>query len=225
MDLGISERRASGGVSIWPDLYDFISYLIFASLLDRAYVFDLSEHAESRPMGLQGDDSSRGHCMCWMGHKLLYGETVRWSERHQRRRWVSASILFMLVRIVIENPICRAFAVGLVANLYARLLKGNAFVVMVCCILFGVTLFLIPELHAHQITGILFQLPSGLGSGGLLSYASQQASGSSDSYLAGFQTALKLVSVAIGLTIGLGLSLVITYPIQSRRREAGIFSL
>lgn len=76
-----------------------------------------------------------------------------------------------------------------------------------------------------QITGIMFQLPSGLGSGGLLSYASKQASGYTDSYLSGFQTALKLVSVAIGLTIGLGLSLVLTHPIQSRKREAGIFSL
>ncbi|CAA7264465.1 unnamed protein product [Cyclocybe aegerita] len=98
-----------------------------------------------------------------------------------------------------------AFAVGLVANIYARIFSGNAFVVM--------------------ITGILFQLPSGLGNGGLLSYASEQASGSSESYLSGFRTALKLVSVAIGLTIGLGLSLALTHPVQSRKREAGIFSL
>ncbi|KAF8151525.1 hypothetical protein B0H34DRAFT_664487 [Crassisporium funariophilum] len=98
-----------------------------------------------------------------------------------------------------------AFAVGFVANLYARIFGGNAFVIM--------------------ITGILFQLPSGLGSGGLLSYATQQASGSPDSYISGFRTALKLVSVAIGLTVGLGLSLSVTHPIQSRKREAGIFSL
>ncbi|KAF8962896.1 hypothetical protein BDZ97DRAFT_1920221 [Flammula alnicola] len=98
-----------------------------------------------------------------------------------------------------------AFAVGLISNSYSRIFSGNAFVVM--------------------ITGILFQLPSGLGSGGLLSYASQETSGSPDSYLSGFRTALKLVSVAIGLTIGLGLSCVLTHPIQSRKREAGIFSL
>ncbi|KAF4622432.1 hypothetical protein D9613_009458 [Agrocybe pediades] len=98
-----------------------------------------------------------------------------------------------------------AFAVGLISNIYGRVFSGNAFVVM--------------------ITGILFQLPSGLGSGGLLTYASEQASGSPDSYISGFRTALKLVSVAIGLTIGLGLSLALTYPIQSRKREAGIFSL
>lgn len=98
-----------------------------------------------------------------------------------------------------------AFAVGIVANVYARIFSGNAFVVMV--------------------TGILFQLPSGLGSGGLLSYATEQAAGSAESYISGFRTTLKLISVAIGLAIGLGLALVITHPIQSRKREAGIFSL
>ncbi|KXN92483.1 Pheromone-regulated membrane protein 10 [Leucoagaricus sp. SymC.cos] len=99
-----------------------------------------------------------------------------------------------------------AFAVGIVANIYARIFSGrNAFVVM--------------------ITGILFQLPSGLGNDGLLSYASQQASGSTTSYISGFHTAMKLVSVAIGLTIGLGLASVIAHPRQSKRREDGIFSM
>ncbi|KAF9002205.1 hypothetical protein BDQ17DRAFT_551655 [Cyathus striatus] len=98
-----------------------------------------------------------------------------------------------------------AFAVGLVSNLCSRFFSGNAFVIM--------------------ITGILFQLPSGLGTGGLLSYASEQTGGSPDSYISGFRTALKLVSVAIGLAIGLALSLSLTHPIQSKRREAGIFSL
>ncbi|KAH6905126.1 pheromone-regulated membrane protein Prm10 [Coprinopsis sp. MPI-PUGE-AT-0042] len=98
-----------------------------------------------------------------------------------------------------------AFTVGIVSNIYARIFSGNAFVVMV--------------------TGILFQLPNGLGSGGLLSYASQQASGSSDAYISAFMPTLKLIAVAMGLAIGLGFSLVVTYPIQSRRREAGIFSL
>ncbi|TFK22533.1 DUF1212-domain-containing protein [Coprinopsis marcescibilis] len=96
-----------------------------------------------------------------------------------------------------------AFTVGLISNVYARIFSGNAFV----------------------ITGILFQLPSGLGIGGLLSYATEQASGSTTSYISGFKTTGKLVSVAIGLTIGLALSVVVTHPIQSKRREAGIFSL
>ncbi|KAJ7101471.1 hypothetical protein B0H15DRAFT_816210 [Mycena belliarum] len=98
-----------------------------------------------------------------------------------------------------------AFAVGVVANVYARFFSGNAFVIM--------------------ITGILFQVPSGLGNGGLLTYASQKTAGAATSYLAGFQTALQLVSVAIGLTVGLGLALALVHPIQSRRRAGGVFSL
>ncbi|KAH7886562.1 hypothetical protein F5I97DRAFT_1926861 [Phlebopus sp. FC_14] len=98
-----------------------------------------------------------------------------------------------------------AFAVGFVSNMYGRFFNGNAFVVM--------------------ITGILFQVPSGLGNGGLLNFVSDQTSGSSSSYLSGFQTALQLISVAIGLTVGLGISLVVVHPIQSRRRAGGLFSL
>ncbi|KAG2129605.1 hypothetical protein DEU56DRAFT_816968 [Suillus clintonianus] len=98
-----------------------------------------------------------------------------------------------------------AFAVGFVSNLYGRFFEGNAFVVM--------------------ITGILFQLPSGLGNGGLFNFVVDQTSGSSSSYLSGFKTALQLISTSIGLTVGLGISLVLVHPIQSRRRAAGVFSL
>ncbi|KAI0280636.1 hypothetical protein BGY98DRAFT_1088820 [Russula aff. rugulosa BPL654] len=96
---------------------------------------------------------------------------------------------------------------GVIANIYGRFFRGNAFAVM--------------------ITGILFQLPSGLGSGGLLHFASQQASGSSSStsYLTGFQVALQLISVSVGLTVGLSISLVLVFPIQSRKRKSGVFSL
>jgi uncharacterized membrane protein YjjB (DUF3815 family) len=76
-----------------------------------------------------------------------------------------------------------------------------------------------------QITGILFQVPSGLSNGGLLQFASQQSSGVYNSYLSGFQTILQLISVAIGLTVGLSISLLVVYPVQSRKRVAGIFSL
>ncbi|KAI0308916.1 hypothetical protein OF83DRAFT_1180231 [Amylostereum chailletii] len=98
-----------------------------------------------------------------------------------------------------------AFAVGFVANVYGRVFKGNAFVVM--------------------ITGILFQVPSGLSNGGLFTFAEQSTSGQTNSYLSGFQTALQLVSVSLGLTVGLGISLVLVFPIQSRKRQAGVFSL
>ncbi|KAL1741632.1 hypothetical protein HDZ31DRAFT_45008 [Schizophyllum fasciatum] len=115
---------------------------------------------------------------------------------------------FTATKFVNQNDISAAvgaFAVGVVANVYARFFSGNAFVVM--------------------ITGILFQLPSGLGNGGLLSFAEKQISGSSTSYLSGFQTALQLISVSIGLSVGLGIALFIVHPIQSRRRGGGVFSL
>ncbi|KAH9940072.1 uncharacterized protein BXZ73DRAFT_99073 [Epithele typhae] len=100
-----------------------------------------------------------------------------------------------------------ALAVGFVSNVYGRLFHGSSFVVM--------------------ITGILFQLPSGLANGGLFTFVSQQESGSStsESYVSGFQTALQLISVSIGLTVGLGISLLLVHPIPSRRRAAGMFTL
>ncbi|KAI0367111.1 DUF1212-domain-containing protein [Pilatotrama ljubarskyi] len=100
-----------------------------------------------------------------------------------------------------------ALAVGFVSNLYGRFFSGNAFVIM--------------------ITGILFQLPSGLANGGLFTFVHQQESGSSsnEAYLSGFQTALQLISVSIGLTVGLGISLVLVHPIPSRRRGTGMFTL
>ncbi|THG94343.1 hypothetical protein EW145_g8159, partial [Phellinidium pouzarii] len=99
-----------------------------------------------------------------------------------------------------------AFAVGLIANVYGRFFSGNAFVIM--------------------ITGILFQLPSGLGNGGLITFASRNnESGSATSYLSGFNTALQLISVSVGLTVGLGISLVVVFPILSRKRASGVFSL
>jgi len=53
----------------------------------------------------------------------------------------------------------------------------------------------------------------------------EETSGSDTSYLSGFDVALKLVSVSIGVAMGVSLALVITHPIQSRKRGAGIFSL
>ncbi|CAE7083162.1 unnamed protein product [Rhizoctonia solani] len=100
-----------------------------------------------------------------------------------------------------------SLAVGLAGNMYGRFFNGTAFVVM--------------------ITGILFQLPSGLANGGLLSFASTNNSvGSTYSYATGFQVAEQLVSVAVGLTVGLFCSALLVHPFGgSRRRGGGLFSL
>jgi len=96
----------------------------------------------------------------------------------------------------------------MISNLAGRFLNGNAFTIM--------------------ITGILFQVPSGLGNNGLVVFVSQRTnstSSDSDAYLSGFDTSLQLISVAIGLTIGLGIALFLSHPIPSRRRAGGVFSL
>ncbi|GJJ13485.1 hypothetical protein Clacol_007739 [Clathrus columnatus] len=103
-----------------------------------------------------------------------------------------------------------AFAVGVTANLYARFFYGNAYVVM--------------------ITGILFQLPSGLANGGLLKFAAADNSANGgpnfSSYQAGFQVAIQLIVVAIGLTVGLFTSVVVVHPLGgSKRRMGALFSL
>ena len=77
----------------------------------------------------------------------------------------------------------------------------------------------------EQITHILFQLPSRLGTGGLLVFATETAEGSTTSLIDGFSVALRLISVEIGLAVGLGLASAVAFPFQSKKREGGIFSL
>lgn len=120
-----------------------------------------------------------------------------------------------------------SFAVGVLGNLYGRFAAGNAFIVMVRAFSCHVFRSFALNLHSsfYQITGILFQLPSGLSNGGLLAFSSDSQSGSSDTYSTGFQTAEQLVEVAIGLTVGLFVASVVVHPFQSKRRGAGLFSL
>ncbi|KAJ7642254.1 DUF1212-domain-containing protein [Roridomyces roridus] len=122
----------------------------------------------------------------------------------------SATTNFAKTVIINQSNLTAAigsFAVGLTANVIARFSAGNAFVIM--------------------ITGMLFQLPSGLGDGGLLNYASDTTGGSPTSLLAGFQTGLQLVGVGVGMGVGLGIALVLVHPWNSRgaERDGGVFSL
>ncbi|BEJ17507.1 hypothetical protein CspHIS471_0609080 [Cutaneotrichosporon sp. HIS471] len=107
-----------------------------------------------------------------------------------------------------------SFCVGIIGNVYGRFNHGSGFPVMV--------------------TGILMQLPSGLSQGGLFSFAAagqaiSESNGTTGTttaqYSQGFQVAEQLVSVAIGLTVGLFVAAVVTHPLGgSRRRGGGIFS-
>ncbi|KAL7420196.1 pheromone-regulated protein prm10 [Cryptotrichosporon argae] len=97
-----------------------------------------------------------------------------------------------------------SFCVGILGNLYGRFSNGASFPVMV--------------------TGILFQLPSGLSNGGIFSFAADTG-GTTSQYSEGFGVAEQLVSVAIGLTVGLFVSAVVTHPLGGgRKRGSGIFS-
>lgn len=73
-----------------------------------------------------------------------------------------------------------SFVVGTLGHIFGRFSNGSSFPV--------------------TVVGILFQLPSGLGNGGIFSFASENQSGSGNAYSDGFQVAEQLVSVAIGLT-------------------------
>lgn len=98
-----------------------------------------------------------------------------------------------------------SFCVGILGNIYGRVSKGASFPVMV--------------------TGILMQLPSGLKEGGLFNFANDTDGGSVAQWGTGFKVAGQLVSVAIGLTVGLFVAAVVMHPLGgSRRRGAGIFS-
>ncbi|WVR06319.1 hypothetical protein IAU60_003349 [Kwoniella sp. DSM 27419] len=98
-----------------------------------------------------------------------------------------------------------SFVVGTLGNLYGRISNGSSFPV--------------------TVTGILFQLPSGLSNGGIFNFAAESSDGSANAYSDGFQVAEQLVSVAIGLTVGLFVSAAVTHPFGGgRRRGSGIFS-
>ncbi|TRM66395.1 hypothetical protein BD626DRAFT_546679 [Schizophyllum amplum] len=90
-----------------------------------------------------------------------------------------------------------AFVIGLLGNLYSRIAHGTAFTAMV--------------------TGVLFLVPSGIAqSGGVTpTYHS-----SAEQYSSGFSLALRMISVASGVTIGLLVSQVLVYLFGNRKNAA-----
>jgi len=80
-----------------------------------------------------------------------------------------------------------AFAIGLLGNFYSRLARGTAFTSMV--------------------TGVLLLVPSGVARGGGL-LSSQP---SMQQYTAGFDLAIRMMEVSIGITIGLFASQMLVY--------------
>ncbi|CAO1617635.1 unnamed protein product [Sympodiomycopsis kandeliae] len=96
-----------------------------------------------------------------------------------------------------------SLAVGLLSNAYGRIFDGRSYVV--------------------AVTGVLYQLPSGLSNGGLLNFA--ETKNNTDNFNSGFTVAQSLVETALGLTVGLFASTIIAYVLGGRKqRVGGLFS-
>ncbi|KAE9408275.1 DUF1212-domain-containing protein [Gymnopus androsaceus JB14] len=90
-----------------------------------------------------------------------------------------------------------AFVIGLLGNIYSRVIGGTAFTSMV--------------------TGVLFLVPSGIAQGGGVTQTYQS---SAEQYSTGFSLALRMISVASGVTIGLFVSQVLVYLFGTRKNAA-----
>ncbi|KAF9270039.1 DUF1212-domain-containing protein [Marasmius fiardii PR-910] len=90
-----------------------------------------------------------------------------------------------------------AFAIGLLGNIYSRVFGGTAFTSMV--------------------TGVLFLVPSGIAQGGGITQTFHSAA---EQYQTGFSLALRMISVASGVAIGLFVSQVLVYLFGTRKNAA-----
>ncbi|KAJ7596861.1 hypothetical protein C8J56DRAFT_299343 [Mycena floridula] len=90
-----------------------------------------------------------------------------------------------------------AFVIGLLGNVYSRVVGGTAFTSMV--------------------TGVLFLVPSGIAQSGGVTPTYHTAE---EQYSTGFSLALRMISVASGVTVGLFVSQVIVYLFGSRKNAA-----
>ncbi|TFK30815.1 hypothetical protein FA15DRAFT_662871 [Coprinopsis marcescibilis] len=90
-----------------------------------------------------------------------------------------------------------ALVIGTLGNIYSRLGRGTAFTTMV--------------------TGVLFLVPSGIAQGGGVT---QTFHTSEEQYSSGFSLALRMVTVAAGVTIGLFVSQCIVYLFGARKNAA-----
>ncbi|KAK7695307.1 hypothetical protein QCA50_002497 [Cerrena zonata] len=93
-----------------------------------------------------------------------------------------------------------ALVIGLCGNIYARVIGGTAFTSMV--------------------TGVLFIVPSAIGNGGGLI---QATSTSTQEYSSGFSLGVRMIQVAIGVTVGLLIAQIAVYAL-GRTKKAGFFA-
>ncbi|PRQ70737.1 Protein of unknown function (DUF1212)-domain containing protein [Rhodotorula toruloides] len=94
-----------------------------------------------------------------------------------------------------------SFVVGVSGNVWSKVTRESAFVVM--------------------IVGIFIQLPSGLANGGLLRFASDSATSNSNSFSTAVDSAAGLIRVAVGMTVGLFLAAALMNVLSRRGRSRG----
>ncbi|KIJ68213.1 hypothetical protein HYDPIDRAFT_82792, partial [Hydnomerulius pinastri MD-312] len=90
-----------------------------------------------------------------------------------------------------------ALVIGLLGNVYSRVVRGTAFTSMV--------------------TGVLFLVPSGIAQGGGLIDTDQNTT---QQYSSGFSLAIRMIRVAIGITVGLFVSQIFVYALGRRKNAA-----
>ncbi|PPQ64523.1 hypothetical protein CVT26_002062 [Gymnopilus dilepis] len=90
-----------------------------------------------------------------------------------------------------------AFVIGSLGNIYSRAIGGTAFTSMV--------------------TGVLFLVPSGIAQGGGVT---QTYHSSAEQYSSGFSLAMRMITVAAGVTVGLFVSQFIVYLFGTRKNAA-----
>ncbi|EIW64255.1 DUF1212-domain-containing protein [Trametes versicolor FP-101664 SS1] len=90
-----------------------------------------------------------------------------------------------------------ALVIGMCGNIYSRVVGGTAFTSMV--------------------TGVLFLVPSAIGNGGglIANYKSSTAQ-----YSSSFELGIRMIQVAIGVTIGLFVSQILVYALGRRKNAA-----
>jgi len=94
-----------------------------------------------------------------------------------------------------------AFVIGLLGNLYSRVVGGTAFTSMVTGVLFLVPVSLVILMCFSRCDN--FQYQSGIAQGGGVT---QTYHSSAEQYSSGFSLALRMITVAAGVSIGLFVS-------------------
>lgn len=102
-----------------------------------------------------------------------------------------------------------AFVIGLLGNVYSRVIRGTAFTSMVTGVLFLVPVSSLLFHYSVVAENLNLAIKSGIAQGGGLN---QNYRNSSEQYSVGFSLALRMISLASGVTVGLFVSQVLGEP-------------